>query len=237
MQEGGLAADQYVGVILNEIIEGQPGEEKPAGLREDNAALMELDGMWYGIYYCVNTFFLLLFPLTLCTLSAGCLTIEPMTAVIIVVMDKVLETRMTPGLNWYWPIMANKQVVSLQMESLRVMNEEGGAFQVPDATGSPMNVNTMVNYVIDDPVKAQYVVERHEQFINNQAFDVVRRITGRFKYKSNNPMEITLLNHSHIISKYMRKMLQKRCKLAGVEILRMDFIEISYDSSMAQQLL
>jgi len=31
--------------------------------------------------------------------------------------------------------------------------------------------------------------------------------------------------------------LQKTCRLAGVEILRMDFIEISYDSSMAQQLL
>ena len=96
-----------------------------------------------------------------------------------------------------------------------------------------MNVNTMVNYVIDDPVSAEYNVENLRMFINNQAFDVVRRISGRFKYKSSDPNEISLLNHSHIISKHMKKMLQKRCTVAGVEILRMDFIEISYDSSMA----
>merc|ERR1712166_649743 len=65
----------------------------------------------------------------------------------------------------------------------------------------------MVNYVIDDPVSAEYNVENLRMFINNQAFDVVRRIAGRFKFKSPNHLEISLLNHSHIISKYMKKML------------------------------
>ena len=100
-------------MILNEIIEGQPGDEKPAGLREDSAALMELDGAYYGAYYCFNTFCCLLMPLTLLTACSGCMVIEPMTAVIITVFDKVLETKMSPGLNWYWPWGASKRVVNL----------------------------------------------------------------------------------------------------------------------------
>ena len=82
-----------------------------------------------------------------------------MTAVIILVFEKVSEVRMTPGLNWVYPCCTEQRHVSLRMESHTVTNESGGSFQVPDATGSPMNVNTMVNYVIDDPVSAEYNVE------------------------------------------------------------------------------
>ena len=35
----------------------------------------------------------------------------------------------------------------------------------------------------------------------------------------------------------MKKLLQRRCEVAGVEILRMDFIDISYQAEVAAQLL
>lgn len=224
--------------MLGDILEGVPGE-KLAGVRDedDNPVYKELSGGENCMYYCFNIFCLIMPLCNLIACCQGCLVIEPMTAIIVLVFDKVLTTKMTPGLNWIFPCCTEKQWISLKMESHTVTNEQGNAFQVPDSTGSPMNVNTMVNYVITDPVKAQYNVEHLLQFINNQAFDVVRRICGRFPYKCADPNEASLLNHSHIICRHMRNMLEKRCKVAGVEILRMDFIEISYDSSMAQQLL
>ena len=156
--EGKMTTDQQIKVILSDYVEGNPNDG-PAGLLKDNPALEELDGSVYGMYWCFNVFCILMPPMCIFTACMGCLVIQPMTAVIIVVFEKVLETKMTPGLNWYWPCLTTNTVISLRMESLRVTNEQGGAFQVPDSTGSPMNVNTMVNYVIDDPVKAVYATE------------------------------------------------------------------------------
>ena len=100
-----------------------------------------------------------------------------------------------------------------------------------------MNVSTIVNYIITDPVSAEYNVEHLGQFIHTQAYDVVRRICGKFRYRSNDPNEPTLLEDSHHICRHMRDLLQKRCKIAGVEILRMDFIDIAYHAEVAAQLL
>jgi len=108
---------------------------------------------------------------------------------------------------------------------------------VPDATGSPMNVSSIVNYVIKDPVASQYNVENLHTFIHTQAYDVVRRIAGKFRYRSNDPAEVSLLEDSHHICRHMRDLLQKRCEVAGVKILRMDFIDISYHAEVAAQLL
>jgi hypothetical protein len=37
--------------------------------------------------------------------------------------------------------------------------------QVPDSTGAPMNVNTMINFVITDPVAATFAVKKLRGFI------------------------------------------------------------------------
>jgi len=100
-----------------------------------------------------------------------------------------------------------------------------------------MNVSTIVNYIITDPVSAVYNVENLYAFIHTQAYDVVRRICGKFRYISNDPQEITLLNDGHHISGHMKRLLQKRCECAGVEILRMDFFDIAYHTEIAAQLL
>jgi hypothetical protein len=54
---------------------------------------------------------------------------------------------------------------------------------------------------------------------------------------SNDPEEITLLHDGHLVAAHMKKLLQKRCEIAGVEILRMDFFDIAYHTEIAAQLL
>ena len=130
------------------------------------------------------------------------------------------------------PLMLERTYVNLSIVTMQVKGSN-----VPDATGSPMNVSSIVNYVIKDPVASQYNVEHLWNFIHTQAYDVVRRICGKFRYRSNNPTEVSLLDDSHHICKHMRDLLQRRCEIAGVEILRMDFIDISYHAEIAAQLL
>ena len=108
---------------------------------------------------------------------------------------------------------------------------------IPDSTGSPMSVTTTIAYAIDDPVSAKYNVENYHMFIQDQAFDVMRRICGKFKYRSNDPNEVSLLNDSHHVCHIMAQLLEKRCKQAGIKIHRMDFAELAYEPGVASGLL
>ena len=126
------------------------------------------------------------------------------------------------------PCCISRRFVSLAINTMKV---EGSS--VPDSTGSPMKVSTIVNYVVTDPVLASFAVEHLNQFIHTQAYDIVRRVCGKFRYRDSDLNAESLLADSHHISGHMAEMLHARCQVAGVKILRMDFIDISYHSEIA----
>jgi hypothetical protein len=94
-----------------------------------------------------------------------------------------------------------------------------------------------VTYAVDRPVEALYHVNGLAGFITNQGYDVLRRVCSKFPYRSNNPAEASLLDDGTLISRHLKEMLETRCKVAGVTIQRMDIMEISYASEIAQSLL
>jgi len=65
----------------------------------------------------------------------------------------------------------------------------------------------------------------------------MRRICGKFKYRSNDPAEVSLLNDSHHVCNIMAQLLEKRVSQAGIKIHRMDFTELSYAPGVASGLL
>jgi len=175
--------------------------EDPAGLRNGTPAKVPLSGGEMCLYYTFNVLF------SLCTAClswcCGIYVVDPMQAVIITVFGKILRVEMEPGVHWMAPLMLEKHVVNLAINTMQVQGSS-----VPDSNGSPMNVSTIVNYIITDPVAAVYNVENLYQFIHTQAYDVVRRICGKFRYISNDPEEITILNDGHHIAGHMRQLLQ-----------------------------
>ena len=66
---------------------------------------------------------------------------------------------------------------------------------------------------------------------------MLRSSCSKFSYRSNNPNEISLLSSSKLIGEGMRELIQERCLAAGVEIVRMEFMEVSYHVEVAQSLL
>lgn len=125
-----------------------------------------------------------------------------MQAVIITVYGKILRVEMTPGVHWMAPCMVEKHHVSLAINTMQVKGSS-----VPDSNGSPMNISTIVNYIVTDPVASVYNVENLYTFIHTQAYDVVRRVCGKFRYMSNDPEEITILHDGHIIAGHMKQLL------------------------------
>lgn len=125
-----------------------------------------------------------------------------MTAIIFVAFGKIVHVEKLQGLHWMPPICLERKYVNLSIITVQVQGSN-----VPDSTGSPMNVSSIVNYVINDPVASQFNVENLHTFIHTQAYDVVRRICGKFRYRSNDPSEVSLLDDSHHICKHMKELL------------------------------
>jgi regulator of protease activity HflC (stomatin/prohibitin superfamily) len=100
-----------------------------------------------------------------------------------------------------------------------------------------MNVATMINFVVTEPKSSLFVVKNLRAFIDTQANDIVRKTCGKFRYRSNDENEVTLLSDGSFINKRMMLMLNKRVSMCGVKILRVSMIEISYSQEVAVELL
>jgi len=126
--------------------------EDPTGLRKDAPAKQELSGGEMCLYWSLNLLF------SLCTACfswcCGIYVVNPMNAVIITVFGKILRVEMEPAIHWMAPLMLEKHTVSLAIQTMQVKGSS-----VPDSCGSPMNVSTIVNYIITDPVSSVYNVE------------------------------------------------------------------------------
>jgi len=187
-----------------------------------------------GCESCLFTFLNIL----CCTLGAllplccGFYSVEPLEAIIITAFGKVVHVEKEPGLHWYWPFFNTKSRLSLKVQTINVAGSS-----VPDSRGSPLNCSAIVTYSIVKPIEARYHVQDLFSFVRNQGFDVLRRVCGKFPYRSNDPSEASLLDDASIISKHLRSMLQHRCEIAGIQIERMDLMEIAYHAEVAQSLL
>ena len=83
----------------------------------------------------------------------------------------------------------------------------GRTDSVAGGTRSSCELATLRVYVIKNPVEATYHIRNVDNFLQNQAYDVLRRVCGKFPYRSNDPNEPTLLDDSSLISKHMTVML------------------------------
>ena len=101
-----------------------------------------------------------------------------------------------------------------------------------------MNVSAIVNYYIEDPVAATYAVTDVNNFVMNQGLEVIRRVCAQFPYRSSfGQNEPSLMADSQLIGEYMKGLVQDRCMIAGVKIIKMELMEIAYHVEVAQSLL
>ena len=99
-----------------------------------------------------------------------------------------------------------------------------------------MNVSVIVNYKIVNPVQAVYAVDNYATFIYNQSLEVLRTACSKFNYKSAND-EPCLMSDSALIGHHMAGLLQDRVHVCGVEIQKMEIMEVAYHAEVAQSLL
>jgi regulator of protease activity HflC (stomatin/prohibitin superfamily) len=158
----------------------------------------------------------------------GFYQVEPLEAVVITAFGKIVNIETDPGLHCYYPCCVAFNKISTKVQTLSLPRSS-----VPDARGSPLNVSAIVTYSVVSPVEALYHVNDLSNFVKNQGLDVIRRVCTKFPFRSNDPNEASLQDDGVLISKFLKTMLHSRCKVAGVEVQRMDLTEIAYHPEVA----
>lgn len=159
-----------------------------AGVRKDSPANQPLSGSETCLYYFCNGFFGLLFCPLWIFCCFGAFVLQPMQAKILMVYGKVVGVKNTAGCHWVPPCLVDKEHVDLRVTTIKMPTSS-----IPDQTGSPMNVSTLITYVIKDPVAAVFNVEYLPEFISNSALEVVKTVCNKFKYRDNDPSQPSLL--------------------------------------------
>ena len=176
--------------------------------------------------FIVNLLFFIVLPIYL---MSCWVVLSPNEAVILSSFGKVRKTITKPGCH-YNPLL-ERQSVSTKVETMQIRGSS-----VPDLKGSPMNVSVIVNYKIVDAIKSVCAVDDYKSDIYNQSLEVVRTVCSRFSYRSTTA-EPSLMSDSTIIGHYMADILQDRCGICGVDIIKMEIMEVAYHAEVAQSLL
>ena len=171
---------------------------------------------------------LLICPFIFC---CNLITIPPGYALVLTYYGKYMGTCKKPGYYWIKPC-SDKSLISLKSEQFN-----GNMLKVNDKDGTPVSIGVVSVYHINDTVKATYGVKDSHSFMKAQTESAIRFIANKFKYDSNEENEPTLKSGNEEINELLKLELQRRTKIAGIEIEDARITEISYGNEIASLML
>ena len=109
--------------------------------------------------------------------------------------------------------------------------------KVNDKKGSPVKLGLVAVWKVRDTAKVIFGVNNYQQFVNTQAESAVRFVGCKYPYESENENEPCLKAGSEEINQILKLELERRVKIAGIEIEDARITEISYGDEIAIAML
>lgn len=124
--------------------------------------------------------------------------------------------------------------------SLKTMTLNNEKQTVNDERGNPIVIGTVVIWRIVDTTKAVFNVQNYRTFLSTQCDSATRNIARMYPYdlmKDDDLGEKTLRGSSQEIADMMKRDLQERVAMAGLEILEVRITHLSYAPEIAAAML
>jgi regulator of protease activity HflC (stomatin/prohibitin superfamily) len=164
--------------------------------------------------------------------ASGFFTVEPNEAVVLVFLGRYIGTMRQAGFWWANPFTSKRRV------SLRVRNFNSKQLKVNDAHGSPIEIAAVVVWQVVDSAKSQFEVDDYEEFVAIQSETALRALAIRYPYDTPDETSIpSLRGIPDEIADALKKELQARLEIAGVEVLEARLSHLAYAPEIAQAML
>jgi regulator of protease activity HflC (stomatin/prohibitin superfamily) len=162
---------------------------------------------------------------------AGLLVIQPNEAKVLVFFGKYIGSVKESGFWWINPFTVRKSV------SLKVHNQNSEKLKVNDLTGNPIEIAAVVVWRVVDTAKAVFDVERYEQFVVIQCETAIRALANEYSYDSHEDGKPSLRGSQAEVSDNLRKQVQARLNVTGVEVSETRISHLAYSPEIAQVML
>ncbi|MFB8760973.1 SPFH domain-containing protein [Nocardiopsis alba] len=165
-------------------------------------------------------------------LSFGLTMVAPNEAQVVQFFGRYVGTIRTDGLRWVNPLTVRNAV------STRIRNHETSVMKVNDASGSPIEIASVVVWQVEDTARASFEVDDFVQFVSTQTEAAVRHIAGKYPYDSYGDDAVPSLRDSaDAITEQLSKEVAERVDAAGVKIVESRFTHLAYAPEIAQAML
>ncbi|MCA9650003.1 MAG: SPFH domain-containing protein [Myxococcales bacterium] len=162
----------------------------------------------------------------------GFFTLEPNKAAVLVFFGRYVGTVTRQGFHWANPL-ARRVLVSL-----RVRNFNIDKIKVNDAMGNPIQIGAVIVWRIVDTAKAQFDVQSVREFVALQSETAIRAMASRFPYDEyEDPGAETLRGNPDHVAEVLKRDVQDRLGVAGVEVMEARISHLAYAQEIAQAML
>lgn len=130
--------------------------------------------------------------------------------------------------------------------SLKIMTLNNSKQKVNDVLGNPVEIGVAVMWRVVDTAKAVFNVDNYKEFLSLQCDSAVRNIVRIYPYDvapgidttgDGEPDEGSLRGSSMIVAERIRKELQEKVEVAGLEILEARITYLAYAPEIAAVML
>jgi regulator of protease activity HflC (stomatin/prohibitin superfamily) len=173
----------------------------------------------------------LLAMMVLIVLLAGFFVVEPNEARVLQLFGNYVGTVRETGLRWANPFYSKKRV------SQRAASFESGTLKVNDLDGNPIEIGAIVVWRVTDAAKAVFQVDVYNKYVQVQSEAALRNLATSYPYDAHDDAQLSLRGHTAAIAEHLKKEIQDRMALAGVEVIEARIAHLAYAQEIAQAML
>ena len=164
-------------------------------------------------------------------LLSSATVVSPNQAKVILFFGQYLGTIRENGFFLTIPL-AQKMTVSL-----KVRNFNSSVLKVNDLDGNPIEISAVVVFKVIDTAKALFDVAYYQDFVEIQSETAIRHIASQYPYDTFNDDDLTLRGNTTAVSDELKKELQERLAVAGVEVIETRLNHLAYATEIASAML
>ncbi len=183
------------------------------------------------VYRDVNPLFLIFSMVVFLGIVGGLIVVQPNEAKVLVFFGNYVGTVNASGLWWVNPLTLRKSV------SLRIHNLNSETLKVNDLKGSPIEIAAVVVWRVIDSAKALFDVEDYQEFVKIQCETAIRALASQYSYDSTEEKKESLRGNQAEVSEKLRKEVQARLEISGIEVLESRISHLAYAPEIAQVML
>jgi len=121
--------------------------------------------------------------------------------------------------------------------SLKAITLDNNRQKINDSDGNPIDIGVVVIWRVANATKAVFEVDNYKEYISTQCDAAIRNVARKYPYDISEDDERSLRGSSSEVADELKRDLQSRVEIAGIEIIETRISHLAYAQEIAAAML